>query len=300
MIISRLQGGMGNQMFQYAVGRNLALKNKVPLALDVTFLNHRIKMPQKLRPHFTFRSFDLDVFNIESSIAKPSDISFWNGPILSGQVMLVIDAVLRKLAFLPGWEKKFSFDEKVLSLGPNTYLEGFWQSPKYFEEIKDVIRKDFSLKEKLPENVQKLFDEIQSKESVCLHVRRADMALVSQVSFHGSCDLEYYKRGMEYISKNKKIDQIYVFSDDIAWCKENIKLDYPIVYVEKDLSGKKGEGHLMLMSACKNFVIPNSTFSWWAAWLGDYANKIVVAPKGWFTDDSIDTKDLFEKGWIQL
>ena len=298
MIISRLQGGMGNQMFQYAIGRHLAIKNNVPLALDVTFLNHRIKMPNTLRPHFAFRSYDLDVFNVEATIAKSSDVSFWNGPILSGKVMLGIDAVLRKLAIFPGWEKKFSFDSRVLSLGPNTYLEGFWQSPKYFEAIADTLRKDFSLKEKLPENAQKLFDEIQSKESVCLHVRRADMALLS--SFHGSCDLEYYKRGMEYISKNKKIDQVYVFSDDIAWCKENIKLDYPILYVEKDLSGKKGEGHLILMSACKNFVIPNSTFSWWAAWLGDYKNKIVIAPKKWFNNESLDAADLFPEEWVLL
>ena len=300
MIISRLQGGMGNQMFQYAVGRNLSLKNKVPLALDVTFLNHRIKMPQKLRPHFAFRSYDLDVFNVEVSIAKPEDISFWNRTFFSGRLMLVVDAVLRKVAIFQGWEKKFSFDEKILTLGPNTYLEGFWQSPKYFEGIEDVLRKDFSLKEKLPEKSQALFDEIKSKESLCLHVRRADMALVSQVSFHGSCDLDYYKRGAEYISKNKKVDHIYIFSDDIAWCKENIKLDYPITYVEKDLSGKKGEGHLILMSACRNFVIPNSTFSWWAAWLGGDKDKIVVAPKNWFTTDSINTKDLFPENWVRI
>ena len=300
MITSRLQGGMGNQMFQYAVARSLALKNNTTVALDVTFLNHRIKMSHKLRPHFTFRSYDLDVFNIEAEIAKQENITFWNRPILSGQVMLAIDAVLRKLALFPGWEKKFSFDPKVLELGPDAYLEGFWQSPKYFSGIEDIIRKDFSLKEKLPENAQKLFDEIKSKESVCLHVRRADMALVSQVSFHGSCDLEYYKRGVEYISKNKKIEQIYVFSDDIAWCKENIKLEYPIIYVEKDLSGKKGEGHLILMSACKNFVIPNSTFSWWAAWLGDFKDKLVVAPKAWFTTDKIDTKDLMPENWVRM
>ncbi len=297
MINTRLSGGMGNQMFQYAIGRALSLKHNVPLALDVTFLNDRTKMPEFLRPHFAFRSFDLDVFALDAKIADPQEISFWNRPFFSGKLMLVIDAVFRKLAFLPGWEKKFSFDERILALGPNAYLAGFWQSEKYFLEVQDQIRKDFALKEKMSENAQKLSIEIQNTASLCVHVRRADMA--AWKSFHGSCDLAYYERGIAYVSKNTNIEKVYVFSDDILWCEQNMHFPCPTVFVSKEYSGKKGEGHLALMSLCKHFIIPNSTFSWWAAWLSNNPDKIVVAPKAWFSN-SINTKDLIPKSWIRM
>src|SRR3989344_3230732 len=200
MIIVRLSGGMGNQMFQYAIGRRLALKHNVPFKLDTTFLDHQIKMPHFLRPSFSFRNFDLDVFNIQAEIAKPSEISFWNRPILKGQLMLVIDAILRKLAFLPGWEKKFSFNKKVLDLGPNAYLQGFWQSEKYFLDIAQTIRQDFTLKEPLSLATQILLDDIKNTESLCVHLRRTH----SGGGFHGGDDMGYYENGVKYIKEKKK------------------------------------------------------------------------------------------------
>ncbi len=296
MIIVRLTGGMGNQMFQYAIGRALSIRHNVPLKLDTTFLDHRIKIPHMLRPGFTFRNFDLDVFNIQAEIAQPLEISFWNRPILFGPVMLVIDAILRKLAFLPGWEKKYSFNKQTLNLGPNTYLQGFWQSEKYFVECKDQIRKDFTLKEPLSETTKILSEEIKNTNSLCVHLRRTH----GGGTFHGKYDMEYYNQGIAHVAQKGIIDKIYVFSDDIEWCKENIKFDYPIFFIDREYAGKKNEGDLFLMSQCKYFVIPNSTFSWWGAWLGDSPDKIVIAPKKWFTDESIDTKDLIPKSWIRL
>ena len=296
MITVRLSGGMGNQMFQYALGRALSLKHNVPLKLDTTFLDHRIKMPLVLRPHFMFRNFDLDVFNIQARIAKPSEISFWNRPFLGGKLMLIIDAFLRKMAFLPGWEKKFSFDERVLRLGPNTYLEGFWQSEKYFSEIASIIRDDFTLKNPLPENIKNLADKIKNSDSLCIHLRR----MHGGGSYHAKYDMDYYTRGVEYIKSNNKIDRIYVFSDDIKWCEDNINFDLPTIFVDREYAGKKGEGDLFLMSQCKNFIIPNSTFSWWGAWLSSNPNKIVITPKHWFTNSHISTKDLIPEDWVQL
>lgn len=296
MITVRLSGGMGNQMFQYAHGRALSLKHNVPLKLDVTFLNHRIKFPHFMRPNFSFRNFDLDVFNIQAEIAKPSEIQFWNRPILFGPVMLIIDAILRKLAFLPGWEKKFSFNKETLQFGPNTYLEGFWQSEKYFFDIAPIIREDFTLKEPPSKVIQELMYEIKNTESVCVHLRR----MHGGGKFHGGYNLDYYENGIKYIENNKKIDKIYVFSDDIEWCKKNIRFSYPTMFVDSEYAGEKGEGHLYLMTVCKYFIIPNSTFSWWGAWLSRYKNKIVVCPKQWFRDATLDTSDLIPSDWIRI
>jgi len=296
MIIVRLSGGMGNQMFQYAHGRALSLRHNVPLKLDTTFLDHRIKMPHFLRPNFSFRNFDLDVFNIQAEIAKPSEITFWNRPFLGGKLMLIIDALLRKMAFLPGWEKKFSFDEKVLKLGPDTYLEGFWQSDKYFSNIAPTFKKDFTLKNPISETAKKIQDDIKNTNSICVHLRRAH----GGGDFHTKYDMTYYESGIQYITKKKKIEKIYVFSDDIEWCKENIKFDVPTVFVDNDSAGVKGEGHLYLMSLCQNFVIPNSTFSWWAAWLSTNPDKIVVAPKNLFTKKNINNEDLIPDSWIKI
>lgn len=283
-------------MFQYAVGRALAIKHNVPLALDVTFLNHRIKISNKLRPNFSFRNYDLDVFNIQADIATRSQISFWNRPIFSGQIMLIIDALLRKLALFSGWEKSFGFDKRVLELGPNTYLEGFWQSEKYFAEITSTLRKEFTLKTPLTGAVNELWQEIENTESVCVFIRK----MHGGGGFHGEYDLAYYEKGIEEISKTKKIGKIYVFSDNKEWCKKNVVFSYPTMFVDNSYAGEKYSGELITMSKCKHFVISNSTFAWWSAWLSENPDKVVVAPKKWFVDSSIDTSDLIPEDWIRI
>jgi hypothetical protein len=139
MVTVRLSGGMGNQMFQYAVGRKLALQNNTELKLDTTFLLQRVTFPTLVRPHYVFRNYDLDVFNIKAEIAKPEEMKWWQRPIATGKAMLLIDAALRKLHVLQGWEKSFTFDKRVLGYGSNIYLAGFWQSEKYFFDIRDVL-----------------------------------------------------------------------------------------------------------------------------------------------------------------
>lgn len=296
MIVVRLSGGMGNQMFQYSAGRALAIKHNMPLELDTTFLEHRIKMPKFLRPSFSFRDFDLDVFNIEAGFAKKNEIKFWNRPILSGQIMLTIDAILRKIAIFPGWEKKFSFNKEFLKLGSDSYLQGFWQSEKYFMNIASTIRKDFTLNYDLPELNKNLAKEIENTNSLCVHLRR----MHTGGDFHTKYDMDYYNKGIEYIKKNNDIDKIYVFSDDIDWCKENINFGIETFFITREYAGKKGEGDMHLMSKCKYFIIPNSTFSWWGAWLSERVGKIVICPKKWFGDESIDTSDLIPEDWIKM
>jgi hypothetical protein len=297
MITVRLSGGMGNQMFQYAAGRALALKYNVPLKLDTTFLLQRVSFPHFLRPHFVFRNYDLDVFAVVATIANSHDLKWWQRPILSGKIMLGIDALLRKIHFLRGWERSYGFDKNVLDLGPDAYLAGFWQSPKYFEAIRETLLLDFNLVHPLSASSETLKKEIQQTRAVCLHVRRGD---ISGKNFHGAVSKEYYDKAIAYISQKEPIEKIYVFSDDIEWCKNNLQFDIATMYVGPEYAGTKGEEHLALMMNCKHFIIPNSTFSWWAAWLCTNPEKMVVAPKQWFKDDIIDGNDLIPQEWVRL
>jgi hypothetical protein len=291
MIITKLKGGMGNQMFQYAVGRALSVKYNVPLGLDLSFLLDRTP-----RPNFTFRDYDLDVFNINAEIILESNIPFiYRTP--KGKLRLFLSHIYRKFLKIPGIEKNFSFDSSILNSGSDAYLDGYWQSPKYFNDIENVIRRDFTLKNEPPLNIQNLLEVIKKENSLCIHVRRGDY--VGNLN-HEVVNNDYYNKGIEKIKELIKIDKIYIFSDDIKWCEENMKFEIPIMFVGEEYSGKKSEGHLSLMSACHYFIIPNSSFSWWAAWLSPYKDKIVIVPQQWFTDKNRDSSDLIPKEWIRI
>lgn len=283
MITVRLQGGMGNQMFQYACGRALAMRNNTSVQLDTTYLLDRTP-----RKHFTFREYDLDVFNVQAEVVSRKKY-FWH---------IVLHRIKNKLLKPRGVERYFEFDPSVSSLGPTATLEGYWQSPRYFSEIQDTIRKDFTLKDPLSGPSRILLEEIKDTASVGMHVRRGDY--VGNAYHDIGIDQSYYEEGLRYIANKQAVQKVYVFSDDIEWCREHLNLPSETVFVGPEYAGKKGEEHMMLMSACKHFVIPNSSFSWWAAWLSKNENKIVIVPKKWFNNDTINTNDLIPQGWVRL
>ncbi|MFA6524248.1 MAG: alpha-1,2-fucosyltransferase [Candidatus Paceibacterota bacterium] len=295
MIITRLKGGMGNQMFQYALGRALSIKYNVPLGLDLAFLLDRTPRPKFHQ--FSFRNYDLDVFNVNVKIISQSKIPFFHRQYFKGKIMVYINGLISIFDKIFRKEKYFVFKESVLNKGPNAYLDGYWQNPKYFDGIKDILRKDFTIKDLTDQNIQNLSKDILSQNSLCIHVRRGDF--VSNKN-HDIVAKNYYNERLEYLKKIVSVDKIYVFSDDISWCKENLIFDIPTIFVENSLSGKKGEGHLYLMSCCKYFIIPNSTFSWWGAWLSIREEKIVICPKKWLNSEVINTDDLIPKEWIRI
>ncbi len=290
MIVVELQGGLGNQMFQYALGRHLSLLHKAPLYLDTAFL-----MDRSPRENFTFRDFDLDIFNIEASIAPKKTAKKY------GQNKPVLNKITNRL-FKPSplefiGEKKFSFTPSVLELPSNVYLNGYWQSEKYFEAIAPIIRQDFTIKDPLPAAIVQLQTTMAHQNAVCLHVRRGDFV---HVPMHGTLGMEYYGKAAALIAEKVTDPIFYIFSDDIEWCKKNIELAYPIVFIEEALAAEKARGHFSLMRHCKHFIIPNSSFAWWAAWLSDHPSKIVVAPKTWFHNSNFDTQDILPTNWITL
>lgn len=297
MIITQLLGGMGNQMFQYAVGRHLALKNAHLLKLDTSVL-----LDWKPGRHFVNRDFDLDIFNIKPLIANRKDIANYSPQLMTKRGKIVYH--LRKKLGLVNIvrETYFTFNSEILELKGDQYLTGLWQSYKYFVDIRDIIREDFTITMPMDKHSLQMLNEITKSNSVCINVRRGDYVSVKQTAdILGFIGTQYYQDAISYI-ENQIIDPVFfIFSDDIDWCKQNLILtNRSVFYVDHSHAGIKFSSYLQLMQSCKNFIIPNSTFAWWAAWLCQTDNKLIISPKKWFNDPNLDTSDLIPPTWVRL
>jgi hypothetical protein len=288
MIILKLQGGMGNQMFQYAIGRRLAIDNNIELKFDRTFLDD--KTP---RPGYVVRDYDLSIFNVNVNFATAEEIFSYKTRFHNPLIERISNKLIgRKSTYI--LEEGLNYNVKYLALQDNCYLEGYFQSESYFETIKDIIKSEFTLKNDPSPFVAELENEIKNSTSVCVNVRRADFVTNS---FHGTCDAAYYKRAEAFILEKVKNPTIYVFSDDLEWCKENLKFESPYKFVEHTYAGTKFQDYLRLMSACRHFILPNSSFAWWAAYLSKYEDKIVTVPPRWLSDPNFDIRSIILKDW---
>jgi hypothetical protein len=293
MIIVNLKGGLGNQMFQYAMGRKLSLANKVDLKLDKTGYD---------RGHF--RSYGLGIFNIKENFASEEEIRKIKYPygLLSKAWRGFVAKILRQhhTSWEPNSIKKI---EKKISQNKDVYLDGYWQSYKYFENIKDILSKDFSLKIPLEETHPELLSKIASTNSVAVSFRRTDYLLPQNLKTIGICSAKYYNQAVELMAA--KIDDpiFFVISDDLDWVKDSINFkNCPVVYVSemrKDNSINYFQ-EMMIMSKCKHGIIANSSFSWLPTWLNPNKEKIIIAPDIWFTNNSIKTDDIIPPAWIKL
>jgi len=285
MIITNLKGGTGNQMFQYALGRHLAFKNNDTLKLDVTNLSIASEVGNIYRP------FALEAFNVKKEIATSEETQNIKYPygILSKIWIWFSFKILKKFNVL--------FNPSILNLKGDIYLDGYWQSPKYFEKIREVLLEEFTLNSALSFDASNLEKTISETIAVSLHVRRGDYVKNPQVlKEFGICSIDYYKRAIKHIEDSVDSPTYFVFSDDLAWVKKNLPVGEKVVYIQGENITDTEE--LTLMSKCKHNIIANSTFSWWGAWLNQNSNKIVVAPTPWFETQPYD-KDLILKSWIQ-
>jgi hypothetical protein len=298
MIVVKLQGGLGNQMFQYALGRSLAERNKDKLVFDATFLLDRTP-----RKDFIFRNYDLDIFEINPDFTRLSQMArIFPVPVF----YFFLSRLISKIKHLLGRQKyvrreEAGFHPDILQARGNMYLDGYWQSEKYFEAIKDLIRIEFSFGKTETAKIKEMAEKIIATESVCLNVRRGDFVNSPRsIKTHGFVGIDYYQRGMEIIAFKVTDPHFFVTSDDIEWCVENLKIDYPHTFLTHEYRGGKFKDYLTLMTLCKHFLIPNSSFAWWAAWLSTNPGKIVVAPVQWFNDPSLDPKDICGSDWIRI
>lgn len=295
-VVVQLKGGLGNQMFQYAIGRSMAIRNDADLYFDCSVLNNRKKVSD-----YTFREYNLDIFdNISGIIADESNVpQFSSKASIRSKLFNVLHYIrLRFSGFNYVFERKFNYNNKLFrNDSSKIYLNGYWQSYKYFTEIEDLIRSELTSFKFVNRNLSLIDSQIKSCDAICLHIRRTDFLTTT---LHSVVSENYVNTAVKIIEGKVKNPIFFVFSDDLIWCKEHISIPYTTIFVEDSLAGEKAEGHFYLMSQCKHFIISNSTFSWWAAWLSSAdKNKIVITPDKWF-NSSIIVDDLIPHNWIRI
>ncbi len=291
MIIVRLIGGLGNQLFQYAAARHLAEIHGTDLKIDVSAFET-----------YKLHKYSLWPFNIREHFASPEEVA-----ALTVRKQGAVERVLRRILRWPSGpvpsyinEKHFHYDPDILKLSNNIYLEAYCQSEKYFVDIIEIIREEFTVKIPQKGEDKRVAEQISSCESVSLHIRRQDyISNPKTKQIHGICGVEYYLRCVEKLVQSVSNPHFFVFSDDPEWAYDNLKLPYTTTIVHHNGPDKNYED-MRLMSQCKYNIIANSSFSWWGAWLNENPEKIIIVPKKWFNDTSIDTRDLIPDGWVKI
>ncbi|MEK7607398.1 MAG: alpha-1,2-fucosyltransferase [Patescibacteria group bacterium] len=298
-IIVRIQGGTGNQLFQYAFARGIASRLGVDYLIDRKVCDNALWDPHKIH-----RKYSLDLFNTKIKFAEDNDMC---GFIWLRKHHRLFDSFHRLIRgrrlFLPFYykEQTFAYNPNVLKRKDNTYYDGYWQTEKYFKHIEDEIRTEITSQKPLSLQNKAILEEIKKVNAVSLHVRRGDYVTDPvAVVHHGVCSPEYYKKAIAYIEKNVSNPHFFIFSDDFQWSVENFKsLKHPIVCVRGNEASDYED--LALIRECKHHIISNSSFGWWGAWLNPSKNKIVIGPKKWFKGlDKVDISDIFPSNWIKF
>ena len=298
-VLVRLQGGLGNQMFQYAIGRALSARSGGRLILDLTFLLDRAS-----REGLTFRDYELGAFaGIQPKFTRLSRLAL---KVHGATIYFRLSQILTHVKKLLGWqhyvrESSYEYLPEILKLRGSIYLDGYWQSPKYFADMEAWMRRELALQPPDEKAAHSLGEEIDESESVAVHIRRGDFVSVpSAMRTHGFIGLAYYHEAMNLIACKTEQPTFYFFSDDIEWCMENVVTAHRHVFVGRRFGNRKSVTDLWLMSRCRHFIISNSTFSWWAAWLSEREEKIVVAPRVWAREEDKAPKDLIPSSWLRL
>jgi hypothetical protein len=293
MIISRINGGLGNQMFQYAFGRALAIARGTDLSVGL----------DAFRGYTLHNGFELArIFDINAHTANESDYRKVLG--VRGIEKNRRALIRKRFSWFRGSrvvvEPHYHYWEDAAGLPEDCYVVGYWQSERYFQAFQDLIREDFSFRTPMSPQNQKTYDKISSCEAISLHIRRGDY-ISDQNTFntHGVCSMDYYEKALEFIYRQCNNPVLFVFSDDMAWVKENFNFDKQSYFIENNC-GDDSYNDMRLMSSCKHHILANSSFSWWGAWLNSSAEKVVVTPRCWFASDRFDTRDLIPAEWIKL
>ncbi len=283
MIITKISGGLGNQMFQYAAGRATALKVGATLKLD----------PYELDKQVPKRDYNLGIFNISADLATRAEINKLRVPN-----NLLTQKSPRLFRFLSLRSKTYInelFFEGKIPQRDNLYLEGFWQSEIFFKDVESHIRKDFTFTKPLSAKGRNISKKIQAMIAVCIQVRRTDYVHRPKGARKIiGCSLQYYQHAIDYMNSRLKTPHFFVTSDDLGWCKKNIKSPHG----KFDYFEVSDFEQMRLMSLCQHFIIANSSFGWWGAWLSANPKKIVISPEPWL-EDGIHGNTV-PAGWLKI
>lgn len=290
MIIVRVTGGLGNQMFQYAMYKSLENKGKLVKLDSKSFYETK-------KEH---NGYELErIFDIKPNKPTKEDLEKFDENNIS-----TLFKIKRKLF----GDKKFVYDTKEYVFNKdvyklkNSYLNGYWQSIKYFEGIENDIKKDFRFKNQLDNKNLEILNEIENSNSISIHIRRGDYMSPENYNMYGCIATPtYYKKAIKVIEEKIENPTFFVFSNDMDWVKKNIQINSRVFYIDIN-SGNGSYKDMQLMSNCKHNIIANSSFSWWGAWLNENKNKIVIAPKKWINREDVDSDkiELFCEGWTLL
>lgn len=268
MIVVRLIGGLGNQLFQYALGRTVALRHGTELKLDVWHFGE-----------YKLHAYALSALQITAGIAYPPE-----------------------MAGMPEVKEPYlHFVPEMLEVPDGTYLKGYWTTEKYFLPIRDHLLAEFQVRTPLQGRDLLVAERMRRTESVSLHIRRSDyVAGTYSDQILEPCPLDYYDRAVSALTRQVQNPEFFIFSDDPGWVREHLKLPYPMTMVDHNTAETNYED-LRLMSLCRHNIIANSTFSWWGAWLNRHAEKVVIGPSKWFTHRARNTdKDIVSDAWIRV
>ncbi|HSW90180.1 MAG TPA: alpha-1,2-fucosyltransferase [Patescibacteria group bacterium] len=276
MIFAQFQGGLGNQLFQYALGASLAKLNKTNLQAEVSYyfiVKNRQFVLDKLGLHIDQPPL------FSHPLLTPLHV-----PRIQKDWLKLLDATHMYGLRYVCEEKQFFFDKNIFSQRGNLLLSGFWQHLKYIEPIQTELRSD------LGRQLKKL-----SPHSVGIHIRRTDY--VTSSAFE-ACSVDYYKQSIRFLTQRGIKPKFYVFSDDPIWVRQNMRLPRGTVYVSEQ--GLHDWEEFQILASCKHIIMANSTFSWWAAWVGGDKDRIVIMPKNWSSTNPGATFALHYTKWLLL
>jgi hypothetical protein len=290
MIIVKLIGGLGNQMFQYAFGYQLAKLSATQLKLDVAgFEQYKL---HKVAIHHLNTSFEQAVMDntVVNKLTSAHGIR---------SLLKKYGLVKPKIKIITEKGQGFQAD-LVSAYNEDVYFDGFWQSEKYFQGAEDEIRERLQVITPPSPSNQQFLSTIKNVNAVSVHIRRADYVTNTKtLSFHGVCSMDYYQQAADIIKSKISDPVFFIFSDDIEWAKANINFNTTQHFADMNNADTNYED-LRLMYSCKHHIIANSSFSWWGAWLNPAKEKIVIAPQKWFNHPGSDSSDIIPASWIKI
>lgn len=291
MIVSRLVGGLGNQMFQYAFGCALAARHRTSFALD-------LRLYREYRRHGGFELGDaFEVPEGQASGRQLWKLLGWRAPL--GVLRRLESNRLRTLRGPRFYRQEGTvFDPAVRHLPGGCYVSGYWQSERFFEDYQGLVRQRFTFATDGEGGDDALARKIRSCTAVSVHIRRGDYLVdPATLAVHGLLPVEYYSAAFANISRVVDRPTFFLFSDDMDWVRAALPAPPQAVYVDR---GQRSFDDLRLMSLCRHHIIANSSFSWWGAWLNPRPEKLVIAPRQWFASVQFDSRDQCPKDWVRL
>lgn len=292
-IIVQLQGGLGNQLFQYATARAQSHQHQTSLLLDQSWFSRSYD-------DVTPRELQISALNTKGAL-----ISLDSPHKKPNRIRRVLQKLWPINPFIYSEQTQYSFDPSLIkapSFKTQTlYLMGYWQSFRYFDSIKKILQSEISPKAPLDAHYQNYLKKIQASNSVMVHVRRGDYVhLANAAKIHGFIGLDYYTKGMSILLNNNPETHFFIFSDDLAWVKANLPHQDKATFIKTLETSDAVIQELELMTHCQNHLIANSSLSWWAAWLAKNSNNTVICPSRWTNDISVNWDDLLPAHWQRI